>query len=136
MKESWMNLELYFKSYEFYNFYGVFQIFYELIKLIKFMNFRFKLIKIIKIKAKSVLFLRGVTWMRHGTQGHVAVPRGPTQRLRGVFNYLYYLHNLYSKGIQPSVYWKGIHLTKPLGLINPTCFTNFFRVGLSPTEMF
>ena len=31
MKESWMNLELYFKSYEFYNFYGFFQIFYEFI---------------------------------------------------------------------------------------------------------
>ena len=63
------------------------------------------------------------TWQRHaGSRGAYAVC---------IF---ILLHNLYSKGFQPSVYRKGIHLTNPSGLINPTGFTNIFRVGLSPTQ--
>ena len=39
---------------------------------------------------KGFLFRAGPTWMRRGTQGHVATPRGPTRRLRGdVTHYLY-----------------------------------------------
>ena len=30
----------------------------------------------------------GPAWMRRGTQGHVAAPRGPAQRLRGAYIYL------------------------------------------------
>ena len=90
--------------------------------------FRFKLIKIIKIKAKSSLFLCGATWMRCGTQGHVALPRGPTRRLRGV--HIYFIYILYIMGIHPSVYRKGIQPIRSSSLINPTFFFNLFRVGL------
>ena len=38
---------------------------------------------------KKTLFLRtGPAWMRRDTQGHVAAPRGPAQRLRGAYIYL------------------------------------------------
>ena len=50
--------------------------------------------------------------------------------------YSYILHILYSKGIQPSVYRKGIQPTNPSGLIKSTCFFNFFCVGVSPTQLF
>ena len=60
MKEIWINLELYFESYDFYNFKGFFRIFYEFI-------FDLNLIKIIKINAKSGLFPRRATWMRRGS---------------------------------------------------------------------
>ena len=39
-------------------------------------------------------------------------------------------------GLQPSVDRKGIQPIKPSGLINPTGFTNIFRVGLSPTQLY
>ena len=43
---------------------------------------RFKINK----NKKNILFLRaGPAWMRRGTQGHVAAPRGPAQRLRGAY---------------------------------------------------
>ena len=32
-----------------------------------------------KKNKKGVYFHAGPTWMRHGTQGHVAEPRGPTR---------------------------------------------------------
>ena len=38
---------------------------------------------------KLFIFRAGPTWMRRGTQGHVAAPRGPTRRLRGVYIYIY-----------------------------------------------
>ena len=42
--------------------------------------FRFKSFKIIKkINKKGVYFRAGPAWMRRGTQGHVAEPRGPTR---------------------------------------------------------
>ena len=78
----------------------------------------------------------------------VRVPRGCDVALRATWQlhtgprgayaaYIFILlHNVYSKGFQPSVYRKGIHLTNPSGLINPTGFTNIFRVGLSPTQLF
>ena len=33
----------------------------------------------------------GPAWMRRGTQGHVAAPRGPAQRLRGAIHIIIYL---------------------------------------------
>ena len=48
--------------------------------------FDLKTFKIInKKKKKGMSFRAGPTWMRRGTQGHVAAPRGPTRRLRGVY---------------------------------------------------
>ena len=41
--------------------------------------FEFKLFKTIKNNNKKGGYFRaGPTWMRRGTQGHVAEPRGPT----------------------------------------------------------
>ena len=61
----------------------------------------------------------------------MAEPRGPTRRLHGIYMNLYILYSLYNiMGIQPSVYRKGIQPINPSGLINPTVFTNLFRVGL------
>ena len=39
----------------------------------------FKLFKLIKISKKGGSYRVGPTWMRRGTQSHVAEPRGPTQ---------------------------------------------------------
>ena len=37
-------------------------------------------------KNKKIYILRaGPAWMRRGTQGHVATPRGPAQRLHGAY---------------------------------------------------
>ena len=37
-------------------------------------------------KNKKIYILRArPAWMRRGTQGHVAAPRGPAQRLRGAY---------------------------------------------------
>ena len=41
---------------------------------------------------------RKATWVRRGTQGHVAEPRGPAQRLRGALYIIIYIHTLYNKG--------------------------------------
>ena len=60
----------------FYGFFLIFLDFYEF-------YFRFKMFKIIKKLTKSVYISHGATWMRCGTQGRVAAPRGPAQRLRG-----------------------------------------------------
>ena len=79
MKEIWINLELYFESYGFYNFRDFFRIFSDFI-------FDLKRLKEIKKWQKVFYFRTGPTWMRRGTQGHVAAPRGPTRCLRGVFN--------------------------------------------------
>ena len=51
------------------------------------------------MKKKLLIFRAGPTWMRRGTQGHVTAPRGPTQRLRGVYIYIlftYFIYNGYS----------------------------------------
>ena len=37
----------------------------------------------LKISKKGGIYSRGATWMRRGTQRHVAAPRGPTRCLRG-----------------------------------------------------
>ena len=86
-----------------------------------------------------VLFRAGPTRVRRGTQGHVAEPRGPAQRLRGAYYipivYLYYILYI-SRGFQPSVARKGIHPLGSSGIMNPRVIINFFRVGLSPTQCF
>ena len=88
MKEIWINLELYFESYEFSIFRDFFWIF---LNLFRFLN------------NKNELKM-GQKWMRRGTQGHVATPRGPTQRLRGaIFTYIYIVYNIYSKFSLPYI---------------------------------
>ena len=85
----------------FRDFFWIFPDFYEF-------YFRFKMFKIIKKITKSFYISRGATWMRRGTQGHVAAPRGPAQCLRGAL-YLYYLFITYihKMGLQPSLDGKG-----------------------------
>ena len=85
MKEIWINLELYIKSYEFSIFRDFFWIFLD---LFRFLNDKNEL----KKGQKTVLFPCGATWMRRGTQGHVVVPHGPTRRLRSViFIFIFYI---------------------------------------------
>ena len=64
-------------------------------------------------------------WQRH------AGPHG----IYAAYTYTYIFNIVYIMGIQPSIYRKGFQPTNPSGLINPTGFTNFFRVGLSPTQL-
>ena len=85
MKEIWINLELYFKRYDFYNFRDFFWIFPDFSDL----NFYVKTIKIIKIIKKGAA---GPAWMRRGTQGHVAAPRGPAQRAYVARLYILYIY--------------------------------------------
>ena len=65
---------------------------------------------------------RKATWQRH------AGPRGAY----AAYVYIYILHIIYSKGIQPSVYWKGIQPFKPSPIIYPLIFLNLLLVGLNP----
>ena len=66
---------------------GIFSVFFRI-----FLIFIFYLKPFFK-KIKKCFGLRaGPAWMRRGTQGHVAAPRGPAQRLRGAVNlYIYYI---------------------------------------------
>ena len=82
MKEIWINLELYIKRYDFYNFRDFFWIFPDFSDL----NFYVKTIKNNKKGAA------GPAWMRRGTQGHVAAPRGPAQRATWRV-YIYYIYS-------------------------------------------
>ena len=50
------------------------------------------MIKMNKKEQKAGLIRVGSTWMRRGTQGHVAAPRGPT---RHTYIYIYILYILY-----------------------------------------
>ena len=77
-KQIWINLELYFKSYDFSNFQEFLGIY---LNIFSFLN----LLKIIKISKKKGGILScgtraDATWL----QGHVAEPREPTGPLRGV----------------------------------------------------
>ena len=71
-KQIWINLELYFESYEFYNFYEFSGIFLNLF-LIYFLFVAFKMNEKL---AKMGFISRVYTWMRRGTRGHVPLPRG------------------------------------------------------------
>ena len=85
MKEIWINSELYIKSYEFSIFRDFFLNFSECISIFNNKNE----LKNGKERINSAQVPRGcyvalrVTWQRH-----VAAPRGPTRRLRGVYKYL------------------------------------------------
>ena len=48
-------------------------------------------------------------WMRRGTPGHVAAPRGPTRRLRGVYIYLYYAYSTFFIKWGFSLPYMGLH---------------------------
>ena len=75
----------------------------------------------------------GPTWVRRCTQGHVAEPHGPAQRLHGAL-YILYSYITYSiMGFQPSVDRKGIQPIRLLGVINRTISFLLFRVGLIHT---
>ena len=91
MKEIWINLELYIKSYKFSIFRDFFRTF---LNLFQFLNDKNELNK----GQKAGFFPRGATWMRRGTLGHEAALRGPTQRLRGKVTcaniYTYILYSL------------------------------------------
>ena len=86
MKEIWINLELYFESYEFYNFQGFFLDFFDFI-------FNFK--PLLNNK-KRVYFSCGATWMRRGNPSHVAAPHGLTRRLRSVIISIYIIYSIIS----------------------------------------
>ena len=65
-------------------------------------------------------------------------PRGSTTRAHATYAFIYvcyivYIYNAYS---QPSVERKGIQTIKSVGPYKPDEFTDFFRVGLSPTQCF
>ena len=67
----------------------------------------------------------------------MAEPRGPAQRLRGMFYiYIVYLYIIYNRGFQLSVARKGIQPLNPSGILNPTDRNNFFRVGLKSHTVF
>ena len=86
MKEIWIDLNLYFESYEFSKFQRFFWI---------FLNFFLSLNRLKQLKKgkKGVYFCVGPTWMRRGMQGHMAEPRGLTQvpAWRGCDTYIYLL---------------------------------------------
>ena len=52
--------------------------------------------KINKNNKKLFILRAGPAWMRRCTQGHVAAPRGPVQRLRGAYIYsiIYIIFNI------------------------------------------
>ena len=76
-------------------------------------------------------------------RGHVEAmwhsgPRGSATRAHAVYAFIYlcyivYIYNGYS---QPSVDRKGIRTIKSVGRYKPDGFTDFFHVGLSPTQCF
>ena len=59
----------------------------------------------LKKNAKSGLYPRGATWMRRGTPGHVAAPRGPTWHIY-IYIYIYLLHII--KGSSALPIWGGL----------------------------
>ena len=98
------------------------------------------MLKIIKKDKKGIRFRAGPTWMRRGTRGHVAAPRGPIRAHAGprsvYITYIIYLFHIVSiMGFQPSVDRKGIQPINPSGVINSTGLLIFFCVGLSPTQL-
>ena len=74
--------------------------------------------------------MRGPTWMRRGTQGHVAEPRGPMRVPAWHRGDIYILYLLY---IGYSTYKHSIeelaNRYKSVHIIYPTCPLNFLCVG-------
>ena len=56
-----------------------FLIFRDFFEIFVNLFFIFNVKNNLKMAKKMGSFLRGTTWMRRGTHGHVAEPRGPTQ---------------------------------------------------------
>ena len=50
--------------------------------------------------------------MRRGTQGHVAAPRGPAQRLHGAYILYYYYYIYIKRVLQPRLEGEGINPLK------------------------
>ena len=65
------------------------------------------------------------TWQRH------AGPRGTY----AAYIFINILHIIYCRGFWLSVDQKGIQTIRSSDLINPTVLLNFFRVGLSSTQL-
>ena len=65
MKEIWINLELYFESYEFSNFRDSFRILLNLFLI-------FKVLKQLKKGKKGVYFCARSMWMRRATRPHAS----------------------------------------------------------------
>ena len=116
MKEIWINLELYIKSYEFSIFRDFFRIF-KTVFLILFSIFNNKK-KLKKLKKGGA----GPARMRRGTQGHVAAPRGPAQCLRGAYILYYIIITIYIKRVlQPRLDGEGINPLKCQALYTRHC---------------
>ena len=74
----------------------------------------------------------GPAWMRRGTQGHVAAPRGPAQRADVAHIYIVYSIILINiKCSLSSPYKGGSYPYLRSGIIYPTVSLNKSRVGLS-----
>ena len=95
MKEIWINLELYFKRYDFYIFYGFFWIFPDFI-------FYLKRFEINKKSAKSAWVPRGCDVARKATWTLAAL----TWRIIFILFIITYIHKM---GLQPSLDGKGIN---------------------------
>ena len=83
MKEIWNNLELYFESYEFSNFRDFLRIFLKLLLIFKWLQ---------QLKKEE----KGATWMRRGTQGYMAAPRGTYAARCDMHIYIYRNYKGYS----------------------------------------
>ena len=117
MKEIWINLELYFKRYDFYNFLGFLWIFYYL--------------KMLQINIKKCKKRAGATRVRRGTQGQVAEPHGPAQRAYVVHLYILFIYYLYSiKVFFVLPYIGRVIPLETVGSYKPDGFLNSFHVGL------
>ena len=105
----------------------IFTIFWNLSEFISI----FKVFKLIKNGQKGGIYRAGPTWMRRGTQGHAAEPRGPTRVPAWHRGDIYILYLLY---IGYSTYKHSIeelaNRLKPLYLIYPTPLLLFLCVGL------
>ena len=65
--------------------FTIFRDFFEFFLIFNDFIFYLNPFKINK-KNKTIFYYRaGPAWMRRGTQGHVAAPRSPAQRLRGAY---------------------------------------------------
>ena len=72
----------------------------------------------------------GPAWMRRGTQGHVAAPRGPAQRLRGAIYIYIYLSYIIRFFVLP--YMGRVIPIRTVGSYKPDGFIIIFGVGLKP----
>ena len=104
MKEIWINLELYFESYDFYNFLGFFF-------WIFLFYFLFKTFKINKKMAKNFYFSRGfhvdATW-------HLG-PRGAY----AAYIFIYFIYILYINGFSAFRIPEGYSTHKIVGCYKP-----------------